>query len=70
MDLTDEELLDQYANGNHDAVREDLMARKPLDSARAAVALYKTLQENDDVLEFSEGTAELFMSRLYGWSWV
>lgn len=67
---SDEELLDQYVNGNLELVREELMTRRPLDAAAAALTLYKALQENDDVLEFSEGTAELFMSRLYGWSWA
>ncbi len=66
--MADEGLLYQYVHGNLRTVRERLQAMKPLEAATAAATLHKELQENDDVLEFSEGTAPLFLKRLEAWS--
>lgn len=65
--MTDEELLDQYVNGNLDTVQTALESLEPIEAAATAVNLLMGLLKLD-VGDDPISAASLFARRLNLWS--
>ena len=66
--MTNEELFEQYVNGNYKAVQEALSEMEPLEAAAAAVRMYQELDHNDGILDCTEETPQRFALKLNMWS--
>lgn len=63
--MDDDDLFDQYVNGNLETVRAELDKLEPLDAAATAVNLCMRLMPDDHVEDYN---AREFARRLNAWS--
>jgi hypothetical protein len=66
--MTNEQLYEQYLNGNFDTVRAHLKSLPPLKAGIAIHSLFENVMHDEGVLDCSSETAYLLSKRLQAWS--
>ena len=66
--MTNEELYEQYLNGNLDTVKSYLKSLPPLKAGIAIHNLFANVLLDECILDCAPGTGHLLLKRLQAWS--